>query len=136
MTISNRYYGKKRFRKSEKIIQKSSTIFLIISILDFLLILIKPIRNYHIMDFPNNHLIGVTLLFVVSIIRIFQAKNQGKDPYMEASREWRKRKDMLNEYDFFGPRADYSNKMYNLLFFIGVSVGTGLVIFNLIFKLR
>jgi hypothetical protein len=133
MVKSNKYFSKNRLNKIEKLIQKSANIFLIISILDFLLIFIKPIRNYHFTDFPNNHLIGVTLLFVVSSFRIFQAKNQGIDPYMEASREWRNRKDMLNEYDFFGPNPDYSNKIYNLIYFIGVSMGTGLVIFNLIF---
>ena len=47
-------------------------------------------------------IIGVILLFIMSIVRIQQAKNEGKDSYMEGSREWRDRKDMLSSYDFFG----------------------------------
>ena len=62
--------------------------FLGIRVLDFLLTIIKPIRRYHFDYFPNFHFIGVVLLFILTIARIAQAKNEAKDPYMESSREW------------------------------------------------
>jgi len=62
--------------------------FLGITVLDSLLIIIKPIRRYHFAYFPNFHFIGVVLIYILTIDRIAQAKNEGMDPYMESSREW------------------------------------------------
>lgn len=55
-------------------------LFLGITVLAFLLIIIKPIRRYHFDYFPNFHFIGVVLLFILTIARIAHAKNEGKDP--------------------------------------------------------
>ena len=110
--------------------------FLFISILDFLSILIKPIREYHFNDFPNFHIVGITLLFTTTIIRIYEAKNEGKDDYMESSREWRIRKDMLGPYDYFGPGPDYSNKIDNIFYFKCIILSIGLILAEVILKLN
>lgn len=131
MARYDKYTERNILTKNEKLIQKSVNFLLIISISDFISIFIRPIRNYHFNNFPNFYLVGISLIFLSTLVRTFQAKNEGKDDYMETSREWRERKDMLGPYDFYGPGPDYSNKIYNILYFIGVSLGTGLVILNL-----
>jgi len=118
--------------RKEKLIQKSVNFFLGITVLDFLLIIIKPIRRYHFDNFPNFHFIGLILIFIITIARIAQAKNEGKEPYMESSREWRARKDMLGAYDFVGPGPDYSKKLYNIIYYIVVFFGMGLIIIEVV----
>lgn len=107
--------------------------FLGITVLDFLII-INPIRRYHFDYFQNFHFIGVVLIFILTIARIAQAKNEGKDPYMESSREWRARKGMLG-YDFEGSGPDYSGKAYNIIYYIGVFFGMGLIIIEVVKKI-
>lgn len=118
--------------KREKLIRKSTNIILAICLIDMTSLLFSPIRKYHFNNFPNFHLIGVSLLFIIVLIRIFQARNEGKDPSMEASREWRERKDMLGPYDFVGPGPDYSNKKYNSIYYIGVIISFCLMIIEVI----
>ena len=118
--------------KKEKRIVKSTTFFVIFCFIDFVLLIFRPIRNYHFDNFPNMHFIGIILLFAIVIIRITQAYKEGKDPYMEASREWRQRKDMLGSYDFVGPGPDFSNKKYNIAYYIGVVISICLIINEMI----
>lgn len=73
-------------KKKEKIIKKSTLLFIGISLIEFVLIFIKPIRNYHFDDFSDMHFIGIILLFLFVISRIILADRDGKDPYMEVSR--------------------------------------------------
>jgi hypothetical protein len=118
--------------KKEKLIQKSTTIFVFICLIDFILLIFRPVRYYHFDNFPNMHFIGIILLFTMVLIRILQAEKEGKDPYMEASLEWRKRKDMLGPYDFVGPGSDYSNKTHNIVYYLGVFVSICLIIIEMI----
>ena len=114
--------------KKEILIQKTLNFFLGITLLDFFSIVFRPIRHYHFNNFPNFHLIGIVLIFVITVNRIMDGKTAGKNPYMEASFEWRYRKDMLGAYDYIGPGPDYSNKKHNIIFFVGVLIGLGLII--------
>ena len=118
--------------KNEKKIKFTVNLFLALTLVDFLTIVIKPIRNYHFENFPNMHLIGVVLLFIIVVVRIYQANNEGKDPYMESSKVWRERKDMLGPYDCIGPGSDYSNKKHNIIYFSGVLLSLGLIIAKII----
>lgn len=113
--------------KKEKLIRNSTNYLLIATLLDLLSLVLKPVRDYHFENFPNLHFIGILLLFVNVIIRKVQASNEGKDPLMEASREWRSKHDMLGYYDFVGPGSDFSNRKYNLLYYVGVIVSLGLI---------
>ena len=106
----------------ENLIKKTANFFLFFCILDVISLIFVTSRNYHFDNFPNFHIIGIILLFTTVIYRINQATNEGRHPYMEGSREWRMRKDMLDEYDFFGPDPDYSNKRANRFFFAGIVI--------------
>lgn len=117
--------------KKEKRIQKSTNFFLIIGLIDLVLLIFKPIRAYHFVNFPNTHFIGVVLLFVIVFFRINQAMNEGKNPEMEASRAWRPGHDMMGAYDFIGPGPDYSNKKYNIMYYVGVIISFGLMLISL-----
>ena len=48
----------------------------------------KTYKKISLRLFSEFHFIGVVLIFILTIARIAQAKNEGKDPYMESSREW------------------------------------------------
>lgn len=106
--------------KKEKVILKSTVFFIIFCVVDFFLLIFKAVRNYHFDNFPNLHFIGIILLFIIVVFRISQAYEEGKDPYMEASMEWRERKGMVSAYDYGGAGPDFSNKKYNILYYIGV----------------
>ena len=85
----------------ENLIKKTANFFLFFCILDVISLIFVTSRNYHFDNFPNFHIIGIILLFTTVIYRINQATNEGRDPYMEGSREWRMRKDMLDEYNIY-----------------------------------
>lgn len=123
--------GSNWLTKKEEKIEKSTTIFIIISIIDFFSMIFFTSRDYHFKNFPNFHLIGITLLFVITIIRINQAYKEGRDPYMDASRAWRERKGMTDAYDYIGPGPDYSNRIFNIIYFIGVIISFGLIILEI-----
>ena len=72
--------------KKEKQIQKSVNSLLAFCLIDFVLLVFRPVRVYHFSDFPNMHLIGVVLLFIMVWVRISQAEKEGRNPYMEGSR--------------------------------------------------
>ena len=124
--------GSNWLTKKEKLIRKSVNFFFVFCLIDFVLLFFKPIRNYHFSNFPNLHFVGIVLLFLMVIIRILQAQKEGTDPYMEASRAWRERKGMLESYDYMGPGPDYSNKIYNLIYYIVVLISFGLIILEAI----
>lgn len=116
----------------EELIKRTAQLFLSIALIDFALLIFKPIRDHHFDNFPNMHFIGVTLLFVVVVARMYLAYKAGEDPYMESSRAWRARKDLLEPSDFMGPEPDYSNRLLNLIYFIGVIVSFVLIVLRLI----
>jgi len=95
----------------------------------------KPYNKISLRLFPDFHFIGVILIFILTIARIAQAKNEAKDPYMESSREWRARKGMLGAYDFEESGPDYSGKAYNIIYYIGVFFGIGLIIIEVVKKI-
>ena len=114
--------------KKEILIQKTLNFFLVFTLLDFFSIIFRPIRHYHFNNFPNFHLIGIVLLFILTVKRIIQGSTAGRNPYMDASVEWRDRKGMIGAYDYIGPGPDYSNKKHNIIYFVGVLIGLGLII--------
>jgi len=118
--------------EKERLIQITVNIFLFATIIDFISIVFKPIRDYHFAHFPNLHFIGVLLLFAITVKRIFQAYDEGKDVHMDMSRDWRERKGMLTAYDIVGPGPDYSHKRCNIVFFIISLISICLIIAELI----
>lgn len=116
----------------EELVKRTTQLFLGIALIDFALLIFKPIRDHHFDNFPNMHFIGITLLFLMVVARIYLAYKAGEDPHMESSRAWRARKDMLDPYDFMGPEPDYSNTMLNLIYFIGVIVSFVLIVLQMI----
>ena len=108
--------------KKEKLLHKylkvSANIIVVLGSLNIIAFLFPLIRDFYFSGFPNYHFIGYVLLYSNAILRIEQAKNEGKDPYYEASREYRTRKGLDNEYDFFGPTPDYSNRLFNTIYIL------------------
>ena len=118
--------------KQEIKIKKTIHILTVVILVHILLLFFSRIRNFYFNDFPNLYFIGICVILITTIIRAQQGIQQGLNPGMEASRDWREKKEMLGQYDFIGPGPDYSNRFFNLVFIIGILVGAGLMIVHII----
>ena len=58
--------------KKEILIQKTLNFFLVFTLLDFFSIVFRPIRHYHFNHFPNFHLMGIILLFILTENQLYK----------------------------------------------------------------
>lgn len=123
--------------KFEIMIEKSTKILIIISLIDIISILFFPCRYYHFKNFPNFHLIGFFILLVFSILRINQAYREGGGTLnfeSKAEREWKDRKGIGYDYEY--PILDFSNLLFNIIYLIGVVIGIALVLIEFLKNIK
>lgn len=117
MAYYDSFSGFNRLTKIEKINRNVVRTIFWLSFIDLLSLSFPASREFHFETAPAALWYSSVALFLLSAIRMQLAMVFGRDPYMEASYEWRARKDLLEAYDFIGPGPDYSSRSQNWFYF-------------------
>ena len=122
MAYYDSFGGFNRLTKIEIINRNIVRTIFWLSLFDLLSLTFHASRVFHFQTAPTALLITVSILFLMSSLRMDQAMVYGRDPNMEASYSWRAGKDLLEAYDFMGPGPDYSFVPHNRLYFTSVGL--------------
>jgi hypothetical protein len=122
MAYYDSFGGFNRLTKLEIINRNVVRTIFWLSLIDLLSWSFHASRVFHFETAPTALWITVSMLFLMSSLRMDQAMVYGRNPYMAASYSWRAGKDLLEAYDFMGPGPDYSFAPHNRLFFTSVGL--------------
>ena len=132
MAYYDSFGGFNRLTKLENINRNVVRTIFWLSLIDLLSWSFHASRVFHFETAPTALWITVSMLFLMSSLRMDQAMVYGRNPYMAASYSWRAGKDLLEAYDFMGPGPDYSFVPHNRLFFTSVALALTYLICDLL----
>ena len=132
MAYYDSFGGFNRLTKLEIINRNVVRTIFWLSLIDLLSWSFHASRVFHFQTAPTALWITVSMLFLMSSLRMDQAMVYGRNPYMAASYSWRAGKDLLEAYDFMGPGPDYSFVPHNRLFFTSVALAITYLICDLL----